>query len=132
MDNYHTNSHSKYLLKVHVIFCVHYRLKIINRYAETLKETLLNIAEKYEFHIDIMEVDKDHIHLLIDYPPKLPVSWIVQVLKSITTRILWEKHSNTLKKIFWSSGRFWSDGYFVASTGDVSTAIIRKYIENQG
>jgi putative transposase len=131
-SKYHTGAHCKYLLKVHLIFVVSYRLKIINKYADFFKKEFSDIAEKYKFDIIMMEVDQDHIHLLVDYPPSMSISYLVQILKSISTRSLWKNHAESVNKHIWGHGSFWSEGYFACSTGDVSTEIIRQYIENQG
>lgn len=80
-----------------------------------------------------MEIDKDHIHLLIDYDPKVSVLQIVRRLKPETTFELWKVHESCLKKHFWKEHTFYSDGYFACSIGDgVSYNTIKKYIKNQG
>lgn len=132
MSKYHTSSHSKYLLKAHFVFVVKFRQKILNQFGDFIKAVFLDVAEKYDFIIDIMEVDKDHIHVLVDYKPKQNIAYIAQALKSISTNRLWECRSKELKKHIWSSGKFWSEGYFACSTGDASTETIKQYIENQG
>ena len=78
-----------------------------------------------------MEVDKDHIHLLVDYSPNVSVAQIVRLLKQMTTSAVWFSHSDELRKHFWKQKVFWSSGYFVCSTGDASTETIAKYIAEQ-
>jgi putative transposase len=82
--------------------------------------------------IQVMEVDKDHIHLLVDYSPNVSISQIVRLLKQTTTPKVWFSHSTELRKHFWQKHVFWSSGYFVCSTGDASTETIAKYIAEQG
>ena len=80
-----------------------------------------------------METDKDHIHLLIDYDPKVSVLQIVRRLKQETTFELWKVHEEYLKKYFWKEHTFWSDGYFACSIGEgASYDTIQEYIKNQG
>jgi putative transposase len=45
---------------------------------------------------------------------------------------IWKKHEDILSFVFWKRKMFWSDGYFVCSTGDASAETIKKYIEEQG
>lgn len=85
-----------------------------------------------EFKIDIMEVDKDHLHLLLDIEPKVSVSSIVNRIKSISTNRIWKKHKLILKQYYWEEKTFWSDGYFVCSAGEASTKTIENYIKTQG
>nr|WP_292162202.1 transposase [Butyrivibrio sp.] len=57
---------------------------------------------------------------------------IVKLIKQQTTHYLWQKYPNFLSKCYWKHKIFWSDGYFACSIGEVSSATIQKYIENQG
>jgi len=79
-----------------------------------------------------METDKDHIHLMIQYIPRLSISSIVNHIKSVTTYQIWQKYHNFLSKHFWKEKTFWTDGYFICSIREASPETIRKYIQNQG
>lgn len=98
---------------------------------QTVKDSILG-AQTNDFKIQVMEVDKDHIHLLVDYSPNISVSQIVRLLKQVTTSRVWFVFNNELRKHFWKRRVFWSAGYFVCSTGDASTETIAKYIAEQG
>ena len=96
---------------------------------------VLDIAAKSGFAIDVMEVDPtmpDHIHVLVDAPPTLSPTDIATRLKSQSTFHIWKTHADYLQWLFWKERTFWSDGYFVCTTGDASTETIRTYIEEQG
>jgi putative transposase len=132
---YHHGSHSKFLLKYHFVFCVKYRKKLFyhNAVAEKIKTLFTETAEKAGFTIDMMETDKAHIHVLIDAPPTLSCTDIATRLKSQSTYHIWRsKLQPFLFSHFWKEKTFWSDGYFVCTTGDASTETIRQYIEEQG
>ena len=79
-----------------------------------------------------MEVDNDHIHYMIQTSPNINLSNYVRVLKQYTTYHLWKKYCDYLRNYFWHEKTFWSDGYFIASIGEVSSATLQQYIENQG
>ena len=81
--------------------------------------------------IQAMEVDKDHIHLLVDYSPNVSVSQIVRLLKQTTTAKVWFLCNNELRKHFWKQKLFWSSGYFVSTVGNVYQDNILDYIRNQ-
>jgi len=68
----------KYTLKCHIVFCVKYRKKLLSkrRISQTIKDSAL-ATQTEDFKIHVMEVDKDHIHLLVDYSPNVSVSQIV-------------------------------------------------------
>ena len=130
--DYRSKNHSKFLLMYHIIFVVKYRRKLLNTYGEEVKNMFLSICNNYNFSILEIEVDSDHVHLLIESEPKISILQIVKTLKSISTRLLWGKHSNELRKYFWYKNIFWSRGYFVSTIGNASEEIIRKYIREQG
>ena len=123
----------RYTLKCHIVFCVKYRKKLLSKLciSQTIKDSIL-ANQTEDFTIQVMEVDKDHIHLLVDYSPNVSVSQIVRLLKQVTTVKVWFSHHNELRKHFWKQRMFWSSGYFVCSTGDASTETIAKYIAEQG
>ena len=98
----------------------------------TVKTCFSDLAKQSKFDIDIMESDKDHIHLLISYSPEISITSIVRRLKQKSTHELWTHYSGFLTKHFWKEHTFWSDGYFVCSIGEANPETIRRYIENQG
>lgn len=132
MDNYQSKNHSKYSLTYHIIFVVKYRKKLLVRFGNYIKKQFLQISADYNFEIDYMEVDKDHIHLLVRSEPKVSVLSIVRALKSISTRNIWKDYYDKLRKEFWYRNMFWSRGYFVCSIGNVSYDTVVKYINEQG
>ena len=130
---YHTGSHCRYLLKVHLIFVTKYRKRIlVNAVDEEIKQIMFDVAQESDFIIETMQTDGDHIHFLIDYPPTLAISSIVNRLKSMSTNRLWKQFGTYLKNQYWKEKTLWTDGYFCCSTGDASTDTIKQYIEEQG
>jgi putative transposase len=92
----------------------------------------MDICKTRDVIIDVMESYKDHLHLLVDIPHTQGIDELIKILKQRTTWNVWQKHSVFLKQHFWKEHTFWSDGKFVCSTGDVSTATIMEYIKSQG
>lgn len=93
---------------------------------------MIEISDKYDFTIIEIEVDKDHIHLMVESEPKVSPLMIVRVLKQQTTRELWKLFPQYLSKHFWKEKTFFTDGYFVSTIGEVSSETLKKYIQNQG
>ncbi|MBU5416546.1 IS200/IS605 family transposase, partial [Anaerobutyricum soehngenii] len=100
--------------------------------ADDVKQKIFDIANAYGYEIIAIETDKDHIHFLLSYDTTAKVCDIVKIVKQETTYYLWHKYGSLLSKQYWKKKIFWSDGYFVCSIGEVSSATIQKYIENQG
>ena len=95
-----------------------------------LKEIFREIAERYEFEIDTMEAMDDHVHLFLVVPPKYAPGRVVQIIKSVSAKMMFREFPEIRKKLW--GGELWNDGYFVRSVGDKVTAeVIRKYIRYQ-
>jgi putative transposase len=98
--------------------------------AKRVREAFLEIAERYEFEIDTMEVKEDHVHLFLSAPPRYSPAGVVQIIKSISAKEVFKEFPE-VKKQLWG-GEFWGGGYFVRSVGDkVTPEIIRRYIKYQ-
>ena len=132
MNNYKSKNHSKFVLKYHLIFVCKYRKKLLIKYGEEIKQIMKDISYKYDFDILEIEVDKDHIHILVDSEPKLSPLMIVRMLKQQSTTIICGRYKTQLKKQFWNENTFWTDGYFCSTIGEVSSETLKRYIQNQG
>lgn len=130
--NYKSKNHSKFILTYHIIFVCKYRKILLIKYGEDVKQLMYDISKRYDFDIKEMEVDKDHIHMMIESVPKISPLQIVRVLKQQSTIQMWRKYSKELKKYYWEENTFWTDGYFVSTIGEVSIKTLKHYIQNQG
>lgn len=130
--NYKSKNHSKFILTYHIIFTCKYSKKLLIKYGEDVKQIMYDISKRYDFDIKEMEVDKDHIHMMIESVPKISPLQIVRVLKQQSTIQMWRKYSKELKKYYWAENTFWTDGYFVSTIGEVSSKTLKHYIQNQG
>ena len=132
-NRYIRHNRRKYNLKVHIVLVTKYRKQLLKgSVADDVKQKIFDIANIRGYEIITMETDKDHIHILLSYDTTDRVCDIVKIVKQETTHYLWQKYSSYLSKQDWKKKTFWSDGYFVCSIGEVSSATIQKYIENQG
>ena len=132
MSEHILKSHNKTVLLYHLVFPSKYRRKI---FTKEIEETLVNIckeiAERYEINFLEIGNDEDHVHFLIQGIPKMPVSRIVQIVKSITARELFSKHPE-IKKMLWG-GHMWTSGFYANTVGQyASEDTIKKYVQNQG
>src|SRR5512136_1008206 len=122
-----------YKIRYHMVLCVKYRRKLLlNRdIIETLLKICVEIGERYWFEFEAIGTDGDHVHLFLGAAPRYSPSRIMQIIKSITARELFNRYPE-IKKQLWGS-EFWSDGGYIGTVGDAVTAeIIKNYIETQG
>ena len=113
-SNYITTNRSKHYLKCHLIFVCKYRKKLfIGQLNDDAKQIFQSIADGSDFDIEVMETDKDYVHFLIRYIPRLSIAQIVRRLKQKSTLQIWLLHPTILRKQYWYKNMLWSDGYFV-------------------
>lgn len=123
-------SHSIYNLQFHYVACVKYRRDVLNERVSTrLKEINLSVAKEAGVKIIEQETDRDHIHILFSIKPRVQLSKFINSLKSVSSRLLFREYPD-LKQQLWG-GAFWSPSYFLASTGQVTLDVLKRYVENQ-
>ena len=109
MDN-NSLSHTTWNCKYHIVFAPKYRRKII--YGE-LRQDIANIlsmlCKRKEVHIVEAEICPDHVHMLVEIPPKMSVSEFVGYLKGKSTLMIFERHANLKYK--YGNRHFWCRGY---------------------
>lgn len=132
-NNTHSGSHCRYNLKYHLVWCPKYRRSFLTgKIAARLHQILSEIARDYRFRIIAMEVMPDHIHLLVEVPPKYAPAKVVQIFKGILSRRMRQEFLDIIQRYIWKEGTLWAVGYYVGSVGDgVTTELIREYINNQ-
>jgi putative transposase len=98
---------------------------------EFIKFVCSEIGQRYSIVFDTIGTDGDHVHVFIGAAPKYSPSKIMQIIKSIIARELFKQYPE-IKKQLWG-GHFWNEGGYIGTIGDnVTSDIVREYIENQG
>jgi len=130
MAEYRKGSHTVYDLKYHIVWITKYRKKVMRgEVGQRLRELIRQTCEALEVQIVKGHIAPDHVHLLVSVPPQIAVSGLVQRLKGRSARKMLEEFGE-LRRQFWGQ-HLWARGYFVASSGNVTDAIIAEYIESQ-
>ncbi len=128
MRRYRKGSHTRYDLKVHLVWCTKYRHKALEKdVGYRLRELLRQICEAQDIQIIKGHVSKDHVHLFVSYPPKLSVSEMIRRLKGRSSRMLQMEFAK-LGKAFYGK-HLWGIGYAAFSAGTVTDDMIREYLE---
>lgn len=126
-------SHCVYKIRYHMVLCIKYRKKLLMHQdrIDLLKNTCLEIGQRYCFQFDAIGTDGNHMHVFVGSEPKYSPSRVMQIIKSITAKQMFKAFPEIRKQLW--GGEFWSDGGYVGTIGDGVTAeIIRNYVENQG
>ncbi|MFT6194945.1 MAG: putative transposase [Cognaticolwellia sp.] len=128
---YQTNSYCQHLIALDLILVVKYRKQLLQgEVGDFIKLRIIEISSRSELDVEEIEVDKDHIHILLTISPTICAASYVRRIKQSTTESLWRKFG-WLKKQFWLEKTFFSGEYFVFSVGNASAETVRKYIQEQ-
>src|SRR3989304_8505929 len=120
-----------FLMHVHLVFVTKYRRKVFTKQIlEELRTIFTAVCTDFEANLVEFEGEGDHVHLLINYPPKVAVSKLVNSLKGVSSRLIRKKKYPNILRALWGDN-FWSPSYFAGSCGGAPLAIIRQYIEQQ-
>ncbi|BAI81630.1 transposase, IS200 family (plasmid) [Deferribacter desulfuricans SSM1] len=125
-----TGRHCVFLLHVHLVFVTKYRKSVFQKkHLETLKEIFAKVCQDFEAELIELNGESDHVHLLVNYPPKVAVSKLVNSLKGVSSRKLKQIHPE-LRQYYWKNA-LWSPSYFAGSCGGAPLEVIKQYIETQ-
>ena len=127
---YRSGSHTKYRLMYHLIWIPKYRKRVLEGQVKArLEELFAECAEMNGWRLEELNIQKDHVHMMIWLKPNVSISRAVQLLKGGSSRAI-RKELPDLREFLWGES-FWADGYFVETVGVVNESKIREYIQNQ-
>ena len=122
--------HCVFMMHIHLVFVTKYRRHVFD--ADAIQRLRLHFASVCkDFEAELVEVDgeDDHVHLLVNCPPKVAVSNLVNSLKGVSGRLLRKERPDIANR--YHKNMLWSPSYFAASCGGASIDVIRRYIEQQ-
>ena len=130
MKKYWTGSHTKHRIQIHYVFVPKYRKRILRgKLVSRIYQLFKEACSMNGWKIQEINIQVDHIHLLLQIKTDVSISYVAQILKGGSSRII-RKEYPELEEFLWGES-FWSDGYFAESVGQVEEEIIKKYIREQ-
>ena len=97
---------------------------------EDLRNIFSSVCEDFEAELIEFDGESDHVHLLVNYPPKVSISSLVNSLKGVSSRLIRKRNYPSIQSKLWGNA-LWSPSYFAGSCGGAPISIIRQYIEQQ-
>ncbi len=130
MSRFKKLSHVIYQCKYHIVWCPKYRFRILKgAVSDFVEDSIKSLCEWKRVEILEMNIQEDHVHIILDIPPKYSISEIVGILKGKTAIKLFQSYKGLRKKPYWGN-HFWSRGYCVSTVG-IDEEKIRKYVKYQ-
>jgi len=114
-----------------LVFVTMYRRGVFN--AEMLnlcEQVMAQVCADFGATLAELNGEEDHVHLLVQYPPKVAISHLVNSLKGVSSRQLRQAFVGRINRAA-MRGRFWSPSYFAGSCGGAPLSTVKDYIANQ-
>ena len=125
-----TGRHCVFAMHAHLVFVTKYRRQVLDADAIDLLRGYFNrVCEKAGALLTEMNGEDDHVHLLVEYPPNVQLSALVNSLKGVSSRLLRKDRPDIEGRYY--KDVLWSPSYFAASCGGTPLSIIKQYIEQQ-
>ena len=123
--------HCVFVMHVHLVFVTKYRRGVFTKeILDVLRPIFSSVCTDFEAELVEFDGEEDHVHLLVNYPPKVAISTLVNSLKGVSSRMIRQKRYPSITKKLWG-GALWSPSYFAGSCGGAPISVIRQYIEQQ-
>jgi REP-associated tyrosine transposase len=114
-----------------LVFVTKYRHPVFTgRHLERLEEIMRDVCADFGTELREFNGDSSHVHLLVNFPPKVALSRLVNSLKGVSSRRM-RREFPDLRPHYWRANRLWSGSYFAGSADGAPISILRQYIEQQ-
>ena len=123
-------AHVVYQCMYHIVWCPKYRYRILKgEVGKYVEETIKQLCEWKKVDVKEMNVQEDHVHMVVSIPPKVSISELMGILKGKTAIKLFKDYPGLKRKPYWGN-HFWSRGYCVSTVG-LDEEKIRRYVKYQ-
>lgn len=130
MSKYWKGAHTKHKVMYHIVWIPKYRKRVLQGViADRIKELIIECADVNRWRVDEINVQPDHVHILVQLRPDVSISKSVQLIKGKSSRII-RKEFPELEEFYWGDS-FWCEGFFVETVGHLNIEMIQEYIKNQ-
>ena len=130
MSKYKKLSHVIYKCDYHIVWVPKYRLRILRgEIKDLVDKDIRMLSEWRQCEVLELNIQEDHVHMVISVPPKVSISTLMGTLKGKIAIKLFKSYPNLKKKPYWGN-HFWARGYFVSTVG-LDEDMIRKYVKYQ-
>jgi putative transposase len=126
-----TGRHCVFGLRAHLVFVTKYRHPVFTAaHLTRVEEIMRAVCADFETELAEFNGEASHVQLLVNFPPKVALSKLVNSLKGVSSRRLRQEFPN-LAQHYWRANRLWSGSYFAGCAGGAPISVLRQYIEQQ-
>ncbi|NNH68674.1 IS200/IS605 family transposase [Nocardia uniformis] len=126
-----TGRHCVFMLHAHLVFVTKYRHRVFtDRHLTRMEQIMRDVCADFEVELVEFNGETNHVHLLVNFPPKVSLSKLVNSLKGVSSRRMRQEFPELVHH-YWRAQRLWSGSYFAGSVGGAPISVLRQYIEQQ-
>lgn len=130
-NQYRKGRHCVFELHAHLVFITKYRGAVFtDEHLRSLESIFRSVCEDFEAELVEFNGEIDHVHLLVNFPPKVSVSKLVNSLKGVSSRRIKQLDPELIKPAYMKNA-LWSPSYYAGSVGCAPISVIQQYIEQQ-
>jgi putative transposase len=118
-------------MHVHLVFVTKFRHKVFtDRHLSRMEAIMRDVCRDFEAELVEFNGENNHVHLLVNYPPKVAVARLVNSLKGVSSRRLRQEFPDLVRH-YYRANKLWSGSYFADSIGGAPLSVVKQYIEQQ-
>ncbi|HCA02819.1 MULTISPECIES: IS200/IS605 family transposase [Halomonas] len=131
INSIRTGRHCVFEIHAHLVFVTKYRGRVFNvAHLNSLETLFRQVCRDFEAELKEFNGETDHVHLLVNYPPKVAISRLVNSLKGVSSRRMKLLHPELVQPAY-RKNALWSPSYFAGSVGGAPLSVVKQYIEQQ-
>jgi putative transposase len=141
MQKIRTGRHCTFVMHVHLVFVTKFRHRVFtDAHLRRMEEVMQSVCTDFDCELVEFNGENNHVHLLVNFPPKITVTKLVNSLKGVSSRRLRLGGTSRPKaggefpdlvRHYWRANKLWSGSYFAGTVGGASLTVVRQYIEQQ-
>lgn len=95
-----------------------------------MEQIMRDVCADFETELAEFNGEASHVHLPVNFPPKIALSRLVNSLKGVSSRRMRQEFPE-LARHYYRANKLWSGSYFAGSVGGAPISVLRQYIEQQ-
>ncbi|WP_329079923.1 IS200/IS605 family transposase [Streptosporangium sp. NBC_01469] len=130
-EDIRTGRHCVFALHAHLVFVTRFRHRVFtDPHLSRMEEIMRDVCADFETELAEFNGENNHVHLLVNFPPKIALSKLVNSLKGVSSRRMRTEFPEPARHCY-RANRLWSGSYFAGSVGGVPISVLRRCIERQ-
>jgi putative transposase len=114
-----------------LVFVTKFRHRVFgDRHLARMEEIMRAVCADFETELVEFNGENNHVHLLVNFPPKVALAKLVNSLKGVSSRRMHQEFPDLVHH-YYRANKLWSGSYFAGSVGGAPLSIVKQYIEQQ-